>query len=77
MEKGLTEARDLIDTKLINNLKSKGKMSRRPYSHSFEAVAVLKKKYESQDKYLIYKMDDGSGLTKLSLLKVLTGTLKY
>ena len=52
-------------------------MNRRPQGHSFEAVAVLKKKYESQDKYLIYKMDDGSGLTKLSLLKVSTGTLKY
>ena len=57
---GLREARDLADTKFINNLKSKEKMSRRPHGQSFEAVAVVKKKDESQDKYLIYKMDDGS-----------------
>ena len=77
MEKGLTEARDLINTKLINNLKSKRKMNRRPQGHSFEAVAVLNKKYDSQDKYLIYKMDDGSGLTNFLFLKVSTGKLKY
>ena len=35
-------------------------MTRRPHDHSFEAVAVLKKNYKSQDNYLIYKMDDGS-----------------
>ena len=57
---GLREARNLKDTRSIGNLKSKEKMSRRRHGHSFEAVVVLKKKSESQDKYLIYEMHDGS-----------------
>ena len=56
----LRESRNLTDTRLIGNLKSKEKMSRRLHGHSFEAVVVLKKKSESQDKYLIYEMHDGS-----------------
>ena len=35
-------------------------MTRCPHDQSFEVVAVLKKEYKSQDKYLIYEMDDGS-----------------
>ena len=50
----------MTDTKYIDNLKSKEKMPRHSHGHTFEAVAVLKKMYESQDKYLIYEMYDGS-----------------
>ena len=35
-------------------------MSSCPHGQSLEVVAVLKKEYESQGKYLIYEMDDGS-----------------
>ena len=35
-------------------------MSRRTHDHCFEAVAILKKKYESQAKYLVYEMVGGS-----------------
>ena len=62
---GLKEARNLTDTKFIDNLKSKEKTSRRPHGRSFEAIAILKKRYESQDKYLIYEMDDGSKTNEL------------
>ena len=34
-------------------------MTRCSHGQSFEVVAVLKKEYKIQDKYLIYEMDDG------------------
>ena len=52
-------------------------MSRRPHGHSFKTVALLKKKYESQDKYLIYEIMMGAKLTSLLFLKVAKGMLKY
>ena len=74
---GLREARNLRDTKFIDNSNSKEKMSRRPHGHSFKAVALLKKKYESQDQYLIYEIMMGAKLTSLLFLKVAKGMLKY
>jgi len=75
MEAAAAEAAKYTDTKYIENLKSIEKRARRPDGHSFKAVEVLKSKYQNQDKYLIYKLNDGSDgsipfVLKSSLKKV-------
>ena len=69
-EKGPREARNLTDTKFINNIKLKEKMSRRTHDHCFEAVSILKKKYENQDKYLVYELVDGSEAIESFVFKI-------
>ena len=44
-------------------------MTRCPHGQSFEVVAVLKKDYESQVKYLIYEIDDGSETNEAFVFK--------
>ena len=54
------EAKSYTDTKYIENIKSKMRSASRPYGHSFDAVSRIKESRDLQDKFLVYKIDDGS-----------------
>ena len=56
----LNEALKYTDTRYIDNIKSSVKKPKRPDWHSFQAVHMLKWKYDIQDKFLIYDINDGT-----------------
>ena len=60
---------------IMDNVKQKSKQSRRPDGHSFQAVKILKEKFDGDDNFLIYDYNDGSDgnsefVVKSSRLKV-------
>jgi len=58
-EAAVNVAKQLINTKFIDNLKANAKKISRPHGHSFTAVQRIKESWDKQDKYLNYNMDDG------------------
>ena len=62
----LNEALKYTDTRYINNIKSSGKKLKRPDGHSFQAVHMPKRKYDIQDKFLIYDINMVMGLMGLN-----------
>lgn len=38
-------------------------LSRRPDGHNFKAIKILKDKFDTEDKYLIFEFNDGSYVT--------------
>ena len=54
----LNEALKYADTRYTDNIKSSVKKLKRPDGHSFQAVYMLKQKYDIQDKFLIYDISD-------------------
>ena len=56
----VNEAKKYTDTKYLDNTRYKLKKCRRPDGHSFKAVSVLKERFDKQDKFLIFGMNDGS-----------------
>ena len=62
-------AKTFTDTKFIENIKQKSKMDRRPDGHSFNAIRVLKEKYENQDKFLIFDYSSGDERSSLFVMK--------
>ena len=54
----LNEALKYADTRYTDNIKSSVKKLKRPDGHSFQAVYMLKQKYDIQDKFLIYDIND-------------------
>ena len=75
IERAKESAKQLTDTKFIDNVKQKSKQSRRPDGHSFQAVKIQKEKFDGYDNFLIYDYNDGSDgnaefVVKSSRLKV-------
>ena len=54
----LNEALKYTDTRYTDNIKSSVKKLKRPDGHSFQGVYMLKQKYDIQDKFLIYDIND-------------------
>ena len=48
------------DTGYIDNIRKRTLVSRRPEGHSFKTVKILKDKFDTEDKYLIFEFSDGS-----------------
>ena len=56
----LNEALKYTDIRYIDNIKSSAKKLKRPDGKSFQAAHMLKQKYDIQDKFLIYDINDGT-----------------
>ena len=76
----LNQALKYTDTRYVDNIKSSVKKLKRPDGHSFQAVYMLKRKYDIQDKFLIYDINDGTAdkrlicfitLTEMDLIRLL------
>ena len=55
----LKEELKYTDARYIGNIKSSVKKLNGPDGHSFPAAHILKRKYDIQDKFLIYDINDG------------------
>ena len=60
IERAKKSAKQLTDTKFIDNVKQKSKQSRKPDGHSFQSFKILKEKSDGNDNFLIYEFIDGS-----------------
>ena len=56
----LNEALKYTDTRYIDNIKPSAKKLKRPDGKSFQAAHMLKQKYDIQDKFLIYDINDAT-----------------
>ena len=53
-------AKSLTDKKFIANVRRKEKSRRRPDGHCFEAVKLLQKTYEQDDRFLLYSYSNSA-----------------
>ena len=60
VEAAVEQAQKFTDTKFIDNIIAKRRKTLNPHGHNFEAVRVLQEAWNEKDRFLVYKVNDGS-----------------